>query len=235
MRAEASRLDLEQRGLDKEPTIPGIDGPKRWSLAAARRLPGLIIGLVLFGMGIAMMVQADLGLGPWEAFHQGISRQTGIAIGTVSILVGVPILAAWWPLGERPGPGTLLNIVLIGLVTNLGLMLIPQMVELPYQLILMAAGVVTIGIATGIYLAADLGAGPRDGLMTGLHRRTGWSIARARTAIEVAVLVAGFLMGGTIGLGTIVFAFGIGPIVQASLRVWDRDGRVMRRRLEAAA
>ena len=221
---------------DTQPTVADIDVRARRSLTAARRLPGLIIGLVLFGTGIAMMVQADLGLGPWEAFHQGISRQTGIAIGTVSILVGIPILAAWWPLGERPGPGTLLNIVLIGLVTNLGLMVIPEMVELPYQLLLMIAGVVTIGVATGIYLAADLGPGPRDGLMTGLHRRTGWSIARGRTAIEVSVLVAGFLMGGTIGLGTIVFAFGIGPIVQASLRVFDPDGRVMRRRsLEVAA
>jgi uncharacterized membrane protein YczE len=229
-------MRAEPSPLANKPTIPDVDLRGRWSLAAARRLPGLIIGLVLFGAGIAMMVQADLGLGPWEAFHQGISRQTGIAIGTVSILVGIPILAAWWPLGERPGPGTLLNIVLIGLVTNLGLMVMPQMVELPYQLTLMAAGVVTIGIATGIYLAADLGPGPRDGLMTGLHRRSGWSIARARTAIEVAVLVAGFLMGGTIGLGTIVFALGIGPIVQASLRVCDRDGRVMRRRsLEAVA
>ena len=209
---------------------------ERWTLAAMRRLPGLIVGLLLFGAGIAMMAQADLGLGPWEALHQGISRQTGIPMGTVSILLGLPILAAWWPLGERPGPGTLLNIVLIGAATNVGLAILPRMVEPPLQVAMSVAGVVTIGLATGLYLAADLGPGPRDGLMTGLHRRTGWSIARARTAIEVAVLAAGFLLGGTIGLGTILFAVGIGPIVQAALRVCDPEGRVMRRRtLEAAA
>ncbi len=194
------------------------------------RLPGLVAGLVVFGFGIALMVQARLGLGPWEVFHQGLGRLVGLQIGTISILVGIPILAAWWPLGERPGVGTVINIGLIGVATNLALGVIPPAAGTAAQLAMMLAGVSTIGIGSGLYLAADLGPGPRDGLMTGLHLRFGWSIRRARTAIELSVLVAGFLAGGTIGLGTVTFALGIGPLVQVTLRLFDRDGRVSRRR-----
>lgn len=205
--------------------------PSRWSPAVVLpRLPGLLVGLVVFGIGIALMVQAGLGLGPWEVFHQGIARQAGLQIGTVSILVGIPVLLAWFPLGERPGVGTILNIALIGTSTNVGIGLIPAAQGLPVQLAMMAGGVVTIAIGSGLYLASDLGPGPRDGLMTGLHLRFGWSIRRARTAIELIVMVAGFLAGGTIGLGTVVFALGIGPLVQVSLKVFDREGRVSRRR-----
>jgi uncharacterized membrane protein YczE len=207
------------------------DPHSRWSpRVVAPRLPGLLLGLVLFGVGIGTMAQAGLGLGPWEVFHQGISRLTGIPLGTVSILVGVPILAGWWPLGERPGIGTLLNIALIGASTNLTMGVLPAQAWLPAQLAAMLAGVVTIAIGSGLYLASDLGPGPRDGLMTGLHHRFGWSIRLARTTIEVSVLVAGFVAGGTIGLGTVVFAFGIGPLVQVALRVFDREGRLSRRR-----
>lgn len=188
------------------------------------------MGLVLFGVGIAAMAQAGLGLGPWEVFHQGISRLTGLPLGTVSILVGIPVLAAWWPLGERPGVGTIINIALIGTATNVALGVIPTAEGLAQQMAMMLAGVVTIGIGSGLYLASDLGPGPRDGLMTGLHMRFGWSIRRARTGIEITVLAVGFLAGGTIGLGTVVFALGIGPLVQAALRVFDREGRVSRRR-----
>ena len=206
----------------------------RWSPGAVLpRLPGLIAGLVVFGIGIALMVRAGLGLGPWEAFHQGISRITGLELGTVSILVGIPILAAWWPLGERPGVGTILNIVLIGTATNVALSVVPPAAGLPAQLAMMLGGVVTVAIGSGLYLAADLGPGPRDGLMTGLHGRFGWSIRRARTSVELLVLVAGFLLGGTIGVGTVVFALAIGPLVQVSLRVFDRDGRFSSRRLAA--
>ena len=195
------------------------------------RLPGLIAGLIAFGIGIALMAQAGIGLGPWEAFHQGISIHSGIALGTVSILLGVPILLLWWPLGERPGIGTLINVVLIGLATNAGLAIIPAQTQPLSQVLMMVGGVVTIGAGSGLYLAADLGPGPRDGLMTGIHHRFGWSIQRSRTAIELAVLVAAFLLGGTIGLGTVTFAFGIGPVVQLMLRVFDREGRVSRRRV----
>ncbi len=144
--------------------------------------------------------------------------------------MGIPVLALWWPLGERPGIGTILNIALIGTATNVALPLLPLPTAPVAQLAMSVGGVLVIGLGSGLYLAADLGPGPRDGLMTGLHRRFGWSIRRARTAIEVTVLVIGFLLGGTIGLGTVLFAFGIGPIIQGFLRVLDREGRVSRRR-----
>ncbi len=140
--------------------------------------------------------------------------------------MGIPVLAAWYPLGERPGVGTILNIAIIGTATNVAMDFIPAARELPAQVVMMLAGVVTIAIGSGLYLASDLGPGPRDGLMTGLHLRFGWSIRRARTGIELSVLVLGFLAGGTIGLGTVVFALGIGPAVQVALRVFDREGRV---------
>jgi uncharacterized membrane protein YczE len=188
---------------------------------------------VLFGVGIGAMAQAAMGLGPWEVFHQGISRLTGLPLGTVSILVGIPVLAAWYPLGERPGVGTILNIAIIGTATNVSMGIIPAAQGLPAQLAMMLAGVATIAVGSGLYLASDLGPGPRDGLMTGLHLRFGWSIRRARTGIELSVLVLGFMAGGTIGIGTIVFALGIGPAVQVALRVFDREGRVSKRRRAA--
>jgi uncharacterized membrane protein YczE len=204
---------------------------ERWIPAdAIRRLPMLFVGVVAFGLGISLMVQAGLGLGPWEAFHQGIADKTGLQIGTVSILLGIPILVLWWPLGERPGIGTLLNVAVIGTATNIGIGFIPLASGVPVQLAMMLAGVVTIGLGSGLYLAADLGSGPRDGLMTGLHHRFGWSIRRARTLVEVVVLVAGWALGGTIGLGTIVFALAIGPLVQFFLGVFERTGRIERRR-----
>ena len=204
---------------------------ERWlSRSILRRLPGLLLGLVTFGLGIALMAQAGLGLGPWEAFHQGLGRLTGLELGTVSVVLGLPILLLWWPLGERPGIGTVLNVLVIGTSTNLGIAVLPAAVGGPAQLAMMFGGVVTIGIASGLYLGADLGAGPRDGLMTGIHHRFGWSIRRSRTLIELSVLGAGFLLGGTIGVGTLVFALGIGPLVQLFLTIFDRDGRVAQRR-----
>jgi uncharacterized membrane protein YczE len=210
----------------------GYDPPVRKTSSyrdAIRRLPGLLLGLVVFGLGISLMAQAGLGLGPWEAFHQGISFHTGIPLGTVSILLGIPILVLWWPLGQRPGMGTLINVVLIGTATNVGNTVIPAQRDVVPQLAMMVAGVLVIGLGSGLYLGADLGPGPRDGLMTGLHRRFGWSIRRARTAIEVTVLVGAFALGGTIGLGTLAFAFGIGPIVQVMLAIFDKNGRVAKR------
>jgi uncharacterized membrane protein YczE len=199
------------------------------------RLPGLLAGLILFGAAVAVMAQAGLGLGPWEAFHQGISRQTGLALGTVSILVGVPVLALWWPIGVRPGIGTLLNVALVGMTTNVALPLLPAPSGLPVRLAMMLAGVLGIGIASGIYLAADLGPGPRDGLMTGLHHRFGWPIFAVRTTIEVSVLAIGWWLGGTVGLGTLVFAFGIGPVVQWALGIFDHRGAVLRRAVDLDA
>jgi uncharacterized membrane protein YczE len=194
------------------------------------RLPGLLAGLVIFGLGIALMAQAGLGLGPWEAFHQGLGHLVGLELGTVSVILGIPILLLWWPLGERPGIGTLLNVVLIGTATNIGIGVLPVAQGLATQVAMMLAGVVAIAIGSGMYLAADLGPGPRDGLMTGIHHRFGWSIRRSRTLVELTVLVAGFLLGGTIGIGTLVFALAIGPLVQVCLGFFDRDGRIARRR-----
>lgn len=206
----------------------------RWSpRVVLPRIPGLLAGLVLLGIGIALMARAGLGLGPWEVFNQGIGRLTGQQLGTISIVLGIPILAAWWPLGERPGAGTLLNIVLVGAAVNVAMEILPAAQELPHQVAMMLAGVVTMAVGSGLYLAADLGPGPRDGLMTGLHLRFGWSIRRARTPLELAALVLGFLAGGTIGLGTLAFAVTIGPLVQVSLRVFDRHGRLSRRRRAA--
>ena len=199
------------------------------STAILPRLPGLLAGLLTFGLGISLMVEAGLGLGPWEALHQGISVRTGIPIGTVSILLGIPILALWWPLGQRPGIGTLINVAIIGTATNIGNLLIPTQHELPAQVAMMLAGVVVIGIGSGLYLSADLGPGPRDGLMVGLHRRFGWSIRRARTLVELSALGVGWVLGGTIGVGTLAFAFGIGPIVQVMLGIFDRRGLVAAR------
>lgn len=186
---------------------------------------------MVFGLGIALMARAGLGLGPWEAFHQGLQFRTGVPMGTISILLGIPILALWWPLGQRPGIGTLINVLLIGSATNAGNALLPTQVEPPLQLLQMLGGVVVIGVGSGLYLAADLGPGPRDGLMVGVHHRFGWSIRRSRTAIELVVLIVAWALGGTIGIGTIVFAFGIGPVVQVMLGIFDRDGRVARRRV----
>ena len=206
---------------------------ERWTVAAMRRLPGLLVGVVGFGLGIALMAQSGLGLGPWEVLNQGVGLQLGIPLGTASILLGIPILVCWVPLRERPGPGTLINIVVIGLSTNVGLLIFPSPAPdaLPLRLAELIAGILLIGVASGLYLAADLGPGPRDGLMTGIHHRFGWSIARARFGLEVTVLAVGWLLGGTVGIGTVAFALGIGPIVQIALGVFDRDGRVMRRRL----
>ena len=214
------------------PAVDTVHQPaSRWAPSVVLpRLPGLIAGLLLFGIGIAFMAEAGMGLGPWEVFHQGIARQLGVQLGTVSIVLGIPILLAWYPLGERPGVGTVLNIVLIGTATNVAMGVLPTVVGQPQQLLVMLLGVVTIAAGSGLYLASDLGPGPRDGLMTGLHFRFGWSIRRARTAVELTVLVLGFLAGGTIGLGTVVFALGIGPLVQVMLRIFDRDGRVSKRR-----
>jgi len=200
--------------------------------AAAPLIPMLIVGLICFGVGIGLMVESGLGLGPWEALNQGIARQVGLEIGTVSVLLGIPILVLWWPLGERPGIGTLLNVVLIGTSTNVAIAIVPTPPAdaVLIRLALMTAGILAIGCGSGIYLSTDLGAGPRDGLMTGLHHRFGWSIRRARTVVELTILGIGWALGGTVGLGTVVFAVGIGPLVQVALRVFDRDGRLGRRR-----
>lgn len=177
------------------------------------RLRRLLLGLVIFGWGIAAMVVADLGLGPWEVLHQGVSFRTGIPIGTVGIITGLLVLLGWIPLRERIGLGTVLNVILIGIVIDLTLWVLPDRFgALPVRWGAMVAGVLMVGIGTGYYIGAGMGPGPRDGLMTGLAKR-GLAIGWVRTGIEVTVLVAGWLLGGTVGAGTLAFAFGIGPLI----------------------
>lgn len=197
------------------------------------RLPGLLVGLVLFGAGVALMVRADLGLSPWEVLHQGISTRTGIPMGTVSILLGVPILLLWIPLRARPGIGTVLNLLLVGTTTNVVLAVVPVAENVVVAVALLVAGLLAIAIGSGIYLAADLGPGPRDGLFTALHHRTGIRIAYVRSGIELSVLLVGWLLGGTVGIGTLVFAVTIGRLVEWSLGIFDKEGRIMRRRRAA--
>ena len=177
-----------------------------------RRVPRLLFGLVLCGLGIALTVRADLGLGPWDVLHQGLSDRTGIPIGTVGILVGFVVLLAWVPLRERLGIGTVLNVIIIGVVIDLTLWLLPDVDGLALRLAVMCVGIFLFGPGSGFYIGARLGAGPRDGLMTGLAER-GWTIRTVRTAMELTVLIIGFLLGGSVGLGTVVFALTIGPNV----------------------
>lgn len=182
-----------------------------------RRLPRLLLGLVLCGLGIAMMVAGDLGLGPWDVLHQGVTVRTGIPIGTMNILVGLVVLALWWPLGERPGLGTVLNVLVIGSVVDLVLLVVDTPDSMALRATMMASGPVLFGIGSGFYIGAGLGPGPRDGLMTGIARR-GLRVGSVRAGLEVTVLAIGWLLGGTVGLGTLWFAFGIGPIVHLSLQ-----------------
>lgn len=176
-----------------------------------RRLVNLYVGLVLFGLSIALMVQAGLGLSPWDVFHQGVAVRTGLPIGTVVIAISAAVLLLWIPLGQRPGLGTVSNVIVVGLTVDLALLLLPEPENLAVQAALLGVGVVSNGVATGLYVGAGLGPGPRDGLMTGLATR-GLSISRARTLIEIVVLATGWLLGGTAGLGTVVYAVSIGPL-----------------------
>ncbi|GGN37959.1 membrane protein YczE [Streptomyces fuscichromogenes] len=185
-----------------------------------RRLVQLYAGLTLYGVSSALLVEAGLGLEPWGVLHQGLARHTGLSIGTVSIVVGAAVLLLWIPLRQRPGLGTVSNVFVIGLAMNAALAVVPEAHGLAVRIPLMAAGIVLNGAATGLYIAASFGPGPRDGLMTGLHRRTGRSIRLIRTALEVAVVVTGFALGGTVGVGTVLYAVSIGPLAQLFLKVF---------------
>ena len=176
-----------------------------------RRFVQLIAGLVLFGVSDSFLVMAHLGIDPWDVFHQGLSLHTGIPIGTWSILVGIGVLFLWIPLRQRPGIGTLLNVVLVGEVLNAMLALFPAPHAIVARVVLLVAGVFLNGVATGCYIGAGFGPGPRDGLMVGMAKR-GYSIRVVRTGIEATVLAAGWLLGGNVGWGTLLYALSIGPL-----------------------
>ncbi|MEU4037604.1 YczE/YyaS/YitT family protein [Streptomyces collinus] len=185
-----------------------------------RRLTQLYAGLALYGASSALLVASGLGLEPWNVLHQGLAELTGLTIGVVSIVVGAGVLLLWIPLRQRPGLGTVSNVFVVGLAMDGTLALLPDVHGLAVRVPLLVAGIVLNGAATGLYIAASFGPGPRDGLMTGLHRRTGRSLRLMRTAVEVTVVATGFVLGGTIGVGTLLYALSIGPLAQLFLRVF---------------
>lgn len=186
------------------------------------RLAQLYAGLALYGLSIAVLIRSELGVMPWSVLDQGISRSTGISVGTSTIVVGALVLLVWIPLRQRPGVGTVSNVVVIGLALDASLALLPGADSLALRLALVPLGIVLNAVATAAYIGARLGPGPRDGLMTGLVRRTGGSVRRVRTTIEVVVVLAGVLLGGTLGVATVLYAVGIGPLVQALLPRLER-------------
>jgi uncharacterized membrane protein YczE len=182
-----------------------------------RRLIQLFVGLALYGVAMAFLVRATLGLDPWDVFHQGVSHHVPLSFGMLVNVVGALVLLLWIPLRQRPGIGTVANIFTIGTAVDLTLLVLPEANGLPMRAAFLLGGVVLNGMAGAMYIGAGLGPGPRDGLMTGLARRTGWSLRSVRTGIELSVLAAGWLLGGTVGVGTLLYAFAIGPLVQAFL------------------
>jgi len=179
-----------------------------------------VTGLACFGIGIAFFVKSTLGVPPWDVFHSGVSQHTGLGLGTVLIIVAFVVLLLWIPLRLRPGIGTILNAVEIGLVENIAQDLLPDTSNIAVRIAFMAAGMLCIAAGSGFYIGAELGSGPRDGLMLGLNQRFGISVRLARTVVEVTVMVIGIFLGGKIGIGTFVFAFGIGPLVQITLKLF---------------
>ena len=182
-----------------------------------RRLTQLYAGLALYGASMALIIRSALGNMPWDVLHQGLAGRMDWSIGAVSILVGALVLLAWIPLRQRPGLGTVSNVVVIGLAVDATLAVVPAPSALPLRVGLLLAGVLLNAVATAAYIGVHLGPGPRDGLMTGLVRRTGGSVRLVRTSIEVAVVVTGWLLGGVLGLGTVLYALAIGPLVQVLL------------------
>ncbi|GAA1361925.1 membrane protein [Streptomyces beijiangensis] len=184
-----------------------------------RRLVQLYVGLALYGASSALLVRGGLGLEPWGVLHQGLAERTGLTMGEIAIIVGAAVLLLWIPLRQRPGLGTVSNVFVIGIAIDSTLALLPEVHGLFGRIALTVTGIVLNGVATGLYIAARFGPGPRDGLMTALNRITGRSVRQVRTALEVAVVATGFLLGGTVGVGTVAYALAIGPLAQFFLRV----------------
>jgi uncharacterized membrane protein YczE len=193
--------------------------------AITRRLVQLLLGLALYGVSLAFVLRAGLGLAPWDVLHQGLAERTGVSIGLVLVVVSFVVLLAWIPLRQRPGFGTVANALLVGVFVDLTLSVLDDAHGWPLRVGLLVSGVLLNGLATALYLGASLGAGPRDGLMTGLVRRTGRSVRLVRTVLELSVLVVGFLLGGTVGVGTVVYALAIGPVAHVLLPFLTVDPR----------
>ena len=194
-----------------------------------RRLIQLYFGLMLYGVSTAVYVRANLGADPWNVFHLGVAGLTSVNLGVVMILTGAAVLLLWIPLRQRPGLGTISNVIVLGLAADATLALMPPLESLWLRGLMLGLAVILNALATGMYIGAGFGAGPRDGLMTGIHARTGWSVRWIRMAIELSVLVIGTLLGGTFGIGTVIYALAIGPLIQICLP-WVQLPRVAQRR-----
>ncbi|MTD58727.1 membrane protein YczE [Amycolatopsis pithecellobii] len=192
-------------------------GPVRANVNPQRRFPQLLLGLILFGTSTAMMSRASLGFASWDVLHDGLTKRTGLTFGTVTALTAVAVLLLWFPLRQRPGIGTVLNVILTSAVVDLVRAVLPQQHSLRTQIPLLVGGIVLNALATALYIGTRLGPGPRDGLMTGLVARTGFSVRLVRSVIEILVLATGWLLGGSIGLTTVLYVVAIGPLVQVFL------------------
>ena len=199
------------------------------------RLIRLYAGLVLFGVSTALMVRSELGLMAWSVLHEGLAGRTGLSIGVITNLVGALVLLVWIPLRQRPGLGTISNVLVIGVAVDLSLWLIPELGNLAARIALLLCGVVLNGFATAAYISAGYGPGPRDGLTTGLVKVTGTSVRRARIGVEAAVLASGWLLGGTVGVGTLLHAVAIGPLMQMGLGAFARSDAATAARQEPRA
>lgn len=193
------------------------------------RLTQLLGGLSAYGLSMAMLVRANLGLDPWDVLTQGVAARIGLTFGLTVNLIGLAVLTLWLPLRQRPGLGTILNILVIGTVTDVALALISTPHGYAPRLMLLFSGIVLNGIAGGAYIGAGLGPGPRDGLMTGICRRTGWPVKVVRTSIELTVLAIGWALGGTVGIGTLVYAVAIGWIIHHALPIFTVQSKLATR------
>lgn len=202
MRLDGSMVRFGRRGVARLP----------------RRAVQLLVGIFLYGFAIALIVRGELGVAPWDVLTQGVVTQTGLGFGLITVITSGVVLLLWIPVRERPGAGTVLNALLVGPSADVGLGLVPAGLDLWIRILLLCCGILLLGLATGLYIGAHFGPGPRDGLMTGLHRRTGWPIWVVRTGIEGSVLLLGWLLGGNVGIGTVAFAVLIGPICGYTIR-----------------
>jgi uncharacterized protein len=204
--------------------MTAADAPlSRWRPSPSR-LARLVLGLFLFGVGEGLLVAADLGVSPWTVLAEGVALHTAMSVGVATVVISVLLLLLWVPLRQRPGLGTVLNALLIGLFIDLTLLLVPDQLPLVLRALLVPAAILLVAVGSGFYLTTRLGPGPRDGLMTGLHRVTGLSLRLVRAGIEVSAVVVGFALGGTVGVGTVAFALLVGPTVQACVHaIGGRD------------
>jgi uncharacterized membrane protein YczE len=204
-------------------TVPQVPwtAAHRWDLSP-KRVTILIVGLAIFGLGDGVIIQSGLGNAPWSVLAQGISLKSGLSIGTSTLIIGAFVLSLWIPLKERPGFGTLANILIISLFIEIGTNIFPLQDRLLNGLIFTFLGIALVGIGSAFYITCGLGPGPRDGAMTGLHQRTGVRVGRVRLGLEVIVSIAGAVLGGTLGLGTLLFALFIGQSVAISFGILAR-------------